>query len=121
MSIVRITLDQLNALPAGAFISTLSGIFEHSAWVAEAALWKRPFTSIDQLHDVMTTIVDQAGGARQLALINAHPELAGKAAVRGELTDESTREQSGAGLDQCTHRALARIHTLNAPSARAGG
>src|SRR5476649_1698552 len=114
MSIVRITLDQLNALPAGAFISTLSGVFEHSPWVAEAALWKRPFTSIDQLHDVMTTIVDQAGVKQQLALINAHPELAGKAAVRGELTDESTREQSGAGLNLCTQEEFDRLQALNA-------
>jgi 2-oxo-4-hydroxy-4-carboxy-5-ureidoimidazoline decarboxylase len=103
MSIVRITLDQLNALPAGAFISTLSGVFEHSPWVAEAALWKRPFTSIDQLHDVMTTIVDQAGVKQQLALINAHPELAGKAAVRGELTDES-RASKAAPASICARR-----------------
>jgi 2-oxo-4-hydroxy-4-carboxy-5-ureidoimidazoline decarboxylase len=114
MSIVRITLDQLNALPAGAFINTLSGIFEHSPWVPEAALGKRPFTSVDQLHDVMTTIVDQAGNTRQLALINAHPELAGKAAVRGELTDESTREQSGAGLNLCTQEEFNRLQALNA-------
>jgi 2-oxo-4-hydroxy-4-carboxy-5-ureidoimidazoline decarboxylase len=114
MNTVRITLDQLNALYASAFVSTLSGIFEHSPWVAEAALGKRPFTSIDQLHDTMTTVVDQAGDARQLALINAHPELAGKAAVRGELTHESTREQSGAGLDLCTQEEFDTLQSLNA-------
>jgi 2-oxo-4-hydroxy-4-carboxy-5-ureidoimidazoline decarboxylase len=114
MNTVRITLDQLNALHAGAFVSTLSGVFEHSPWVAESVLWKRPFMSVDQLHDAMTTAVDQAGDARQLALINAHPELAGKAAVRGELTHESTREQSGAGLDLCTQEEFDTLQSLNA-------
>lgn len=103
MSVARITLAQLNALPAGAFISTLCGIFEHSPWVPEAALSKRPFTSIDQLHDVMTTIVDQAGETRQLALINAHPELAGKAAVRGS-SRTNPRVSKAAPVSICARR-----------------
>ena len=114
MNTVRITLEQLNAMHTGGFVTTLAGIFEHSPWVPEAALAKRPFTSIDQLHDAMVTAVDQAGDAQQLALINAHPELAGKAAVRGELTHESTREQSGAGLDLCTQEEFDRLQALNA-------
>ena len=114
MNKVRITLDQLNAMHTGTFVTTLAGIFEHSPWVSEAALAKRPFTSIDQLHDAMVTAVAQAGDAQQLALINAHPELAGKAAVRGELTHESTREQSGAGLDLCTQEEFDRLQALNA-------
>jgi 2-oxo-4-hydroxy-4-carboxy-5-ureidoimidazoline decarboxylase len=61
----------------------------------------------------MSNAVETAGDARQLALINAHPELAGKAAVRGELTAESTREQSGAGLDQCTQEEFDKLLTLN--------
>ncbi len=91
----------------------MSGIFEHSPWVAEVAAGERPFASIDALHKTMSGAVETAGEVRQLALINAHPELAGKAAVRGELTAESTREQSGAGLDQCTQEEFDKLLTLN--------
>jgi 2-oxo-4-hydroxy-4-carboxy-5-ureidoimidazoline decarboxylase len=62
----------------------------------------------------MSNAVETADEAKQLALINAHPELAGKAAVRGELTAESTREQSGAGLSQCTQEEFDRLVALNA-------
>ncbi|KQR90317.1 OHCU decarboxylase [Burkholderia sp. Leaf177] len=110
----RMTLEQLNALNADDFVGVLSGIFEHSRWVAEEAVSKRPFASIDALYKTMASIVDTAGDARQLALINAHPELAGKAAVRGELTHESTREQSGAGLDLCTQEEFDTLQALNA-------
>ncbi|MFC0403206.1 2-oxo-4-hydroxy-4-carboxy-5-ureidoimidazoline decarboxylase [Paraburkholderia rhizosphaerae] len=114
MKAMQTTLAQLNRVSKDAFTDTLSGIYEHSPWVAEAAAELRPFTSIDDLHSKMSLIVETAGEARQLALINAHPELAGKAAVRGELTAESTREQSGAGLDQCTQDEFDTLVRLNA-------
>ncbi|CAH2797404.1 MAG: 2-oxo-4-hydroxy-4-carboxy-5-ureidoimidazoline (OHCU) decarboxylase (EC [uncultured Caballeronia sp.] len=79
----------------------------------EAAAQQRPFKDIDSLHKAMSHIVETAGDDKQLALINAHPELAGKAAVRGELTAESTREQSGAGLDLCTQEEFDRLQALN--------
>ncbi|WP_114814947.1 2-oxo-4-hydroxy-4-carboxy-5-ureidoimidazoline decarboxylase [Paraburkholderia kururiensis] len=113
MKAMRHTLDQINTLPVGAFVAALSGIFEHSPWVPEAVAGERPFASIDALHRAMSKAVETAGEARQLALVNAHPELAGKAAVRGELTAESTREQSGAGLDQCTQEEFDRLQQLN--------
>ncbi|WP_321966886.1 2-oxo-4-hydroxy-4-carboxy-5-ureidoimidazoline decarboxylase [Burkholderia cepacia] len=113
MKAMRYTLDQLNTMAPSAFVAALSGIFEHSPWVAEVAAGERPFTSIDALHKTMSGAVESGGEARQLALINAHPELAGKAAVRGELTAESTREQSGAGLDQCTQEEFDKLLTLN--------
>ncbi|KVE25498.1 OHCU decarboxylase [Burkholderia vietnamiensis] len=113
MKAMRYTLEQLNTMAPSAFVTALSGIFEHSPWVAEHAAAKRPFASIDALHETMSNAVETAGDARQLALINAHPELAGKAAVRGELTAESTREQSGAGLDQCTQEEFDKLLTLN--------
>ncbi|WP_322104006.1 2-oxo-4-hydroxy-4-carboxy-5-ureidoimidazoline decarboxylase [Paraburkholderia sp. J41] len=113
MKAMHYTLEQLNHASADAFVATLSGIFEHSPWVAEAAARQRPFASIEALHRAMSQIVETAGEAKQLALINAHPELAGKAAVRGELTAESTREQSGAGLDQCTQAEFDKLHALN--------
>ena len=102
MKAMHYTLEQLNQASVDAFVAALSGIFEHSPWVAAAAAQQRPFASIDALHRTMSQAVETSGEGQQLALINAHPELAGNAAVRGELTAESTREQSGAGLNQCT-------------------
>ncbi|MGO4330438.1 2-oxo-4-hydroxy-4-carboxy-5-ureidoimidazoline decarboxylase [Cupriavidus sp. 2TAF22] len=107
------TLDQLNALPAATFVQVLGGIYEHSPWVAEAAAAQRPFANAATLADAMRAIVDGAGDAAQIKLVRAHPELAGKAAVRGELTAESTREQSGAGLDQCSAEEFEQLQTLN--------
>ncbi|MCP3021205.1 2-oxo-4-hydroxy-4-carboxy-5-ureidoimidazoline decarboxylase [Cupriavidus basilensis] len=107
------TLDQLNAMPAADFIQALGGIYEHSAWVAQAAATQRPFAHAAALADAMRAIVDSAGDAAQIKLVRAHPELAGKAAVRGELTAESTREQSGAGLDQCSAAQFEQLQSLN--------
>ncbi|WP_179403860.1 2-oxo-4-hydroxy-4-carboxy-5-ureidoimidazoline decarboxylase [Burkholderia guangdongensis] len=114
MKAMRYTLDQLNTMAVDGFVTALAGIFEHSPWVPETAAGQRPFASIDALHKTMSQVVEEAGEARQLALINAHPELAGKAAVRGELTAESTREQSGAGLGQCTQEEFDKLQRLNA-------
>ncbi|WP_118181393.1 2-oxo-4-hydroxy-4-carboxy-5-ureidoimidazoline decarboxylase [Paraburkholderia phosphatilytica] len=113
MKAMHYTLEQLNTISADAFVAALSGIFEHSPWVAEVAAAKRPFASIDELHRTMSNAVETAGDTKRLALINAHPELAGKAAVRGELTEESTREQSGAGLAQCTQEEFDKLQRLN--------
>jgi 2-oxo-4-hydroxy-4-carboxy-5-ureidoimidazoline decarboxylase len=113
MNAMRTTLAQLNRMPADAFVAALGGVFEHSPWVAAAAAQQRPFDSIDALHRAMTHQVETASEARQLALIGAHPELAGNAAVRGELTAESAREQSGAGLDQCTQQEFETLQRLN--------
>jgi 2-oxo-4-hydroxy-4-carboxy-5-ureidoimidazoline decarboxylase len=113
MKPMQYTLEQLNEMPRDAFEVALSGIFEHSPWVAEKAAVYRPFASVDALYAAMCGIVANAGNERQLALINAHPELAGKAAVRGELTAESTREQSGAGLAACSQEEFDTLQRLN--------
>ncbi|HTH60167.1 MAG TPA: 2-oxo-4-hydroxy-4-carboxy-5-ureidoimidazoline decarboxylase [Paraburkholderia sp.] len=113
MKPTRTPLDELNRMPADAFVAALGGVFEQSPWVAAAAQRQRPFDSIDALHRAMVEAVERAGDERQLALIAAHPELAGKAAVRGELTAESTREQSGAGLDRCTQQEFDTLQRLN--------
>ncbi|WP_250472179.1 2-oxo-4-hydroxy-4-carboxy-5-ureidoimidazoline decarboxylase [Caballeronia sp. GAFFF1] len=113
MKAMQTTLEKLNSMPADAFVTVLAGIFEHSPWVAEIAAKKRPFSSVDELHATMSQAVEAAGEEKQLALINAHPELAGKAAVRGELTAESTREQSGAGLNLCAQEEFDKLQALN--------
>jgi allantoate deiminase/N-carbamoyl-L-amino-acid hydrolase len=109
-----ITLDQLNQASPAEFVAALDGIFEHSPWVAARVEVARPFLSRAHLLQAMRTVVATADLDEQLALIRAHPELAGKAAIRKELTAESTREQRGAGLDSCTPEEFARLHELNA-------
>jgi N-carbamoyl-L-amino-acid hydrolase len=108
-----ISLQELNSLPSPQFVAALSGIFERSAWVPERVAHARPFSSGLSLHAAMCAAVDHASIDEQLALIRAHPELAGRAAIRGELTAESTREQQGAGLAACTPEEFARLHQLN--------
>jgi N-carbamoyl-L-amino-acid hydrolase len=108
-----ISLDRLNSAPLAEFVAALGGIFEHSSWIAERAAQARPFSSRVQLLDVMCAVIDAASRSEQLDLIRAHPELAGKAAIRKELTVESGREQQGAGLDSCTPIEYARLQELN--------
>ena len=112
--IQTVSLAELNTAGPTRFVSVLGGIFEHSPWVAERALLHRPFALVQDLHTAMAEAVRNADEATQLALIRAHPELAGKAAVRGELTEESTREQSGAGLNQCSAEEFLLLQKLNA-------
>ncbi|CAJ0776213.1 MAG: 2-oxo-4-hydroxy-4-carboxy-5-ureidoimidazoline decarboxylase [Ralstonia sp.] len=114
MSQTTYNLSQLNSMDAAQFVQVLGGIYEHSPWVAEQAATQRPFASAEALATAMRNAVDTAGVEPQLKLVRAHPELAGKAAVRGELTAESTREQSGAGLNLCTPEEFARLQALNA-------
>jgi N-carbamoyl-L-amino-acid hydrolase len=111
---MNITLDQLNTASQGEAARLLDGLYEHSPWIAQAALAQRPFKSLTQLKHAMARIVSEAGPERQLTLIRAHPELAGKAMVGNTLTAESTNEQSKAGLTSCTADELAHIQQLNA-------
>ena len=96
------------------FVAALADIFEHSPWIPERAWAQRPFASVDALHAALLVVLAEADPAEQLALICAHPELAGKEAAAGTLTQASTGEQRGAGLDQCSAAELARLRSLNA-------
>lgn len=109
-----LTLDQLNAASLPEATQLLDGLYEHSPWIAQAALAQRPFKSLAQLKLALVEVVRKAGLDPQLALIRAHPELAGKAMVSNTLTAESTNEQSKAGLTQCTPEEFAKIQQLNA-------
>jgi len=94
-----------STLSRDAFVSVFADIYEHSPWVAEKAFELGQDASIDEietLHQRMSDILLSADQQSQLALINAHPDLAGKAAVQGQLTEASTHEQAGAGIHQCT-------------------
>ena len=111
---MTLTLQQLNAASAAEAASMLNGLYEHSAWIAEQALSQRPFRSLAHLKHAMVQVLGAAGLAAQLAVIRAHPELAGKAMVDSHLTVESTHEQDRAGLTHCTPQEFAKIHQLNA-------
>ena len=109
-------LDRPSAIERDRFLELYGGIYEHSHWVAEAAWESREGTSLDTtqgLHRAMAHAVDAAGEEKQERLICAHPDLAGKAAVKGELTAESKAEQSGAGLDACTPEEFEEFQRLN--------
>ncbi len=108
------TLDQLNAAPLTEAQQMLDGLYEHTPWIAAEALKARPFRSLAHLKHVMAQVLARADTDAQLALIRAHPELAGKAMVAKTLTAESTHEQGKAGLTECTPDEFARIQKLNA-------
>ncbi|WP_159696236.1 allantoate amidohydrolase [Massilia sp. 9I] len=108
------TLSDLNTCDPGAFVAALRGIYEHSPWIAERAAGMRPFASVAALKQALQAAVTQASENEQLALLRAHPELAGKAAIAGELTAESTGEQAASGLNLCSPEEYAVLHELNA-------
>ena len=106
-------------MPPGApdragFLARYGGVYEHSAWIAEA-VWDEGATSDDMntLAEAMVARVEVAGKEAQLALLRAHPDLAGKLAVRGGLTIESTSEQAGAGIERCSQEEFEEFQRLN--------
>ncbi len=111
---MALTLEQLNTADTASAVQLLDGLYEHSPWIAEAALAQRPFKSLAHLKHAMVQVLAQASPEAQLDLIRAHPELAGKAMVAQSLTAESTNEQNTAGLTACTPEEFARIQQLNA-------
>jgi N-carbamoyl-L-amino-acid hydrolase len=114
MSAAPLTLAALNASTQAEFVKALDGVYEHSPWIAEKAWAKRPFASLAQLKHALVTVLREAGKDAQVALIRAHPELAGKAMVAKTLTAESTHEQGRAGLTECTPAEFAHIQGMNA-------
>jgi 2-oxo-4-hydroxy-4-carboxy-5-ureidoimidazoline decarboxylase len=113
MAPAPISSDELQRLERDRFVQLFGGVFEHAPWVAEQAYAAAPFHSAGELHQAMVEAMRRAPRARQLELIRGHPDLAGRAAIRGELTDASSAEQAGAGLDQCTPAEFARFRELN--------
>jgi 2-oxo-4-hydroxy-4-carboxy-5-ureidoimidazoline decarboxylase len=110
---VAATLEQLNSGDDAFFVATLGGLFEHSPWVAERAAAERPFGDREALRAALCRAMRAATAAEQLALIRAHPDLAGRLAREGALTRESTHEQASAGLDRLGDAELARFQALN--------
>lgn len=104
------TLADLNAADRDGFVAAVGWVFEHSPWVAERAWSRRPFASLVALHDAMVAEMASAGTDEQLALLRAHPDLG----TRARMSDASTGEQAGAGLDALTPDEFARLQALNA-------
>ena len=111
---MALTLEQVNAASPAEAARLLEGLYEHSPWIVASALGMRPFESLTELKHVMARIVADAGASAQLALIRAHPELAGQVMASGALTTESRHEQSTAGLADCTPEEFAKLRQLNA-------
>ncbi|MHB1250165.1 MAG: 2-oxo-4-hydroxy-4-carboxy-5-ureidoimidazoline decarboxylase, partial [Polaromonas sp.] len=110
---MAITLEQINQASREVALQLLDGLYEHSPWVAEKALDARPFQSLAQLKYVMAQVLQAASREEKIRLIQAHPELAGKAMLRQNLTAASANEQGQAGLMQCTPEEFERLQQLN--------
>lgn len=106
-------LADLNQMTRAAFCAAIGDTFELAPWVAEAAWDRRPFASVTALHEAMMGAVRAAPRERQLEFLRGHPDLAGKAARAGAITDDSKREQSSVGLDSLGEADFARFHRLN--------
>jgi len=105
-----------SSLDADTFVASYGDVYEHSPWIArlahEAGLGPEADTA-EGLAAKLAAVFNAADRERQLAVLLAHPDLAGKAAVRGELTADSSAEQAGAGLDQCSSEEFERFQRLN--------
>jgi 2-oxo-4-hydroxy-4-carboxy-5-ureidoimidazoline decarboxylase len=110
---MAITIAQLNAADRAAFVAAVGFTFEDSAWIAEEAWSRRPFADTAALFEAMRAVVASAPEERRVALIAAHPDLAGRVAREGRLTAASRGEQAAAGLDRLMPDEIARFDALN--------
>ena len=108
-----VELAAVNALGEREFVERFGGVFEHSPWVAQRAWKKRPFRSADALHEAMMEAVVQAKNDERLALVRAHPELAGAEAKAGSLSADSSSEQGRLGFLRLTSEELQEMARLN--------
>jgi OHCU decarboxylase len=108
-----LTLSAVNSLDRAGFVDLFGDVAEHSPWVAEAAAGMRPFASREAVVAAFEAAMRGARRAAQMDLVRAHPDLAGRAAIAGEIADDSRREQAGAGLDRLSRDEFARFTRLN--------
>jgi OHCU decarboxylase len=104
----------INAMDRAAFVQKFGGIFENSPWVAEKAWERRPFAGLEDMHAAMVAVAKNAPAAQQLALLQSHPDLAGKEAQAGAMTASSVAEQASAGLNALSPAEFAELSGLNA-------
>lgn len=113
MATPQLTLREINALDRDGFVAALGGLFEGPPWIVAAAWDARPFASLEQLHQALCAVMDGAPVERQITLIQAHPDLVGRAALAGTLGSASTGEQAAAGLDRLAPEEIAQFTALN--------
>jgi 2-oxo-4-hydroxy-4-carboxy-5-ureidoimidazoline decarboxylase len=113
MSGHAMSIAVLNGVPRNEFVAVLGGIVEHSPWVAERAFAKRPFLSVEDLHARLMQCVRESSRGEKIALFNRHPVLAGKEAVAGAMTENSTSEQGRLGLNRLPPRQFGQLNRLN--------
>src|SRR5689334_17470478 len=109
----KMTLDGINALTFEDFVRAIGPIFEHSTWIAADTSPKRPFETLKELHSQLCHTVKTSTPEKQLALIRAHPDLVGKAALAGQLTYASNAEQASAGLNRLTPEEIVAFQDFN--------
>jgi len=109
-----VDMAAINAMDLAAFVVKFGGIFEKSPWVAEKAWAKRPFASVDDMHTAMVAVAKNATAEQQLALLQSHPDLAGKEARAGTMTASSVAEQASAGLNALSAVEMTELSSLNA-------
>ena len=116
-----VDMAPINAMDRAAFVVKFGAIFEKSPWVAEEAWERRPFASLDDMHAAMVAVVKNAPASKELALLQAHPDLAGKEAQAGTMTASSVSEQASAGLNSLSQAEFAELtHLDNAYKAKFG-
>lgn len=108
------TMDEINSMEEGEFVRVVGSAFEHSPWIAQKVAAHRPFSTLDSLHEKLCEIVLHSNEAQKIALIQAHPDLVGQAALQGTLTAESTVEQRSAGLGNLSAEEIELFQKLNA-------
>jgi 2-oxo-4-hydroxy-4-carboxy-5-ureidoimidazoline decarboxylase len=114
MTATTYSLSEINAMPAADFVTALGDVFEHAPWVTERAAAGRPYQSVAALHDALMQAVRYAPAAAQVAFVRGHPELGGKLARAGAMTEASRSEQGGLGLDRLNDEEFARFERRNA-------
>jgi OHCU decarboxylase len=111
---MSLTISQLNQLGQTEFVRVVGPVFEHSSWIAETTWLKKPFADLENLHATLCETVKNSGEEKQLALIRAHPDLVGRAALAGTLTTASTNEQTSAGLKKLPPKEIDLFQKQNA-------
>lgn len=109
----QLTLREINALDQEGFVAALGSLFEGPPWIIRQAWSKRPFDSLANFHQALCTIMYEAPIEQQITLIQAHPDLVGRAALAGTLSSASTGEQAAAGLNRLTPEEIATFNRYN--------
>jgi len=113
MSGAPVALSKLNLADREGFVSVCGPLFEHSPWVAHRTWERRPFGTLSALHSQLVATVEMADAEEKIGLIRAHPDLVGRLAASGGLTDASAREQAAAGLDSLSVQEVGLFRTYN--------